>query len=385
MIVPNYPSAKSKLDQFIENGLKHYSKQRNFDNGPENRNNVSSLSPFIKRRILHEREVIKSCLKKYNFQLIEKFIQEVFWRTYWKGWLEGRHEVWNDYKNDLNSQKKKLNGSNIEKDYEKAVNARTGIECFDFWVNELTKSGYLHNHSRMWFASIWIFTLNLPWELGADFFYKNLLDADAASNTLSWRWVSGLHTKDKVYLAREENIEKFSKFKFYDKKILAKNFAVNKYKLYEYNESSFFNEKFDRIDYYLINQNNLIYDESFLKKLEHTKVIYLDLLQYTENSEIKKNFELNAVKEYLNWIKGKKIEVQICKNEDELKSIVNDSELLTSYPSVGYEKDRLSELEAKKKINLKYLYDPYDLICWPYAKSGFFKFKNQIEDFIKII
>ena len=385
MIAPNYLSAKSKLDNFIENGLKSYSQRRNFDNGPENRNNVSSLSPFIKRRILHEREVIKSCLKKYNFQLIEKFIQEVFWRTYWKGWLEGRHEVWNDYKNDLNNLKKKLNGSNIEKDYEKAVNARTGIECFDFWVNELTKSGYLHNHSRMWFASIWIFTLNLPWELGADFFYKNLLDADAASNTLSWRWVSGLHTKDKVYLAREENIEKFSKFKFNDKKILAKNYTVNEYKFYEYNESSFFNEKFDRIDYYLINQNNLVYDESLLKKLEHTKVIYLDLLQYTENSQIKKDFESNAVKEYLNWLEEKKIEVQICKNEDELKFIVNDSELLTSYPSVGYEKDRLSELEEQKKINLKYIYDPYDLICWPHAKSGFFKFKNKIGDFIEII
>ena len=64
----------------------------------------------------------------------------------------------------------------------------------------------------MWFASIWIFTLNLPWELGANFFYKNLLDADPASNTLSWRWVAGLHTEGKFYLARQENIEKFSNF-----------------------------------------------------------------------------------------------------------------------------------------------------------------------------
>ena len=75
----------------------------------------------------------------------------------------------------------------------------------------------------MWFASIWIFTLKLPWELGADFFYKNLLDADPASNTLSWRWVAGLQTEGKVYLASEENIEKFSKFKFSNKSVLEKN------------------------------------------------------------------------------------------------------------------------------------------------------------------
>ena len=202
----------------------------------------------------------------------------------------------------------------------------------------------------MWFASIWIFTLNLPWELGADFFYKNLLDADAASNTLSWRWVSGLHTKDKVYLAREENIEKFSKFRFKDKQILAKRYKTKEYKFYEYSECSFSNEKFDNIDYYLINQNNLIYDDSILKKLEKSKFLYLNLLQYSGNSKIKQDFESSAVEEYINWLKENKIEVKIINNEDELNSLVNGSELLTAYPSIGYEKDKLSELKKKKLI-----------------------------------
>jgi hypothetical protein len=67
-------------------------------------------------------------------------------------------------------------------------------------------TGYLHNHARMWFASIWIFTLRLPWELGAAFFYEHLLDGDVASNTLSWRWVAGLQTPGKTYVARADNI-----------------------------------------------------------------------------------------------------------------------------------------------------------------------------------
>ena len=66
----------------------------------------------------------------------------------------------------------------------------------------------------MWFASIWIFTLRLPWALGADFFLRHLIDADAASNTLSWRWGAGLQTVGKTYLARTENIARYTNGRF---------------------------------------------------------------------------------------------------------------------------------------------------------------------------
>ena len=76
----------------------------------------------------------------------------------------------------------------------------------------------------MWFASIWIHTLELQWELGADFFLKHLLDGDPASNTLSWRWVAGIHTKGKNYIARKSNIEKYSNIKMLDNEIYVRNF-----------------------------------------------------------------------------------------------------------------------------------------------------------------
>ena len=81
-------------------------------------------------------------------------------------------------------------------------------------LRELVDTGYLHNHTRMWFASIWIFTLGLPWQLGADFFYRHLLDGDAASNTLSWRWVAGLQTAGKTYLATASNISRYTEGRF---------------------------------------------------------------------------------------------------------------------------------------------------------------------------
>lgn len=87
--------------------------------------------------------------------MAEKFLQEVAWRTYWKGWLELRPSVWTDYLADL---KRLVRVST----YQQAIEGRTGIDCFDSWTNELIEYGFLHNHARMWFASIWIFKLKLP-------------------------------------------------------------------------------------------------------------------------------------------------------------------------------------------------------------------------------
>ena len=95
-----------------------------------------------------------------------------------------------------------------------------------FLAHELVETGYLHNHARMWFASIWIFTLRLPWELGADFFLRHLLDGDPASNTLSWRWVAGLHTAGKTYLARADNIANFTGRRFKPARDDLASFAV---------------------------------------------------------------------------------------------------------------------------------------------------------------
>ena len=67
----------------------------------------------------------------------------------------------------------------------------------------------------MWFASIWIFTLGLPWQQGAEFFMKYLRDGDPASNTLGWRWVAGLQTRGKAYAARAENIDHFTRGRFF--------------------------------------------------------------------------------------------------------------------------------------------------------------------------
>ena len=212
---PSRALALEKLTDFIPKAGLSYRNKRNYDFGPSKHNHVSQLSPFIRRRIVTEAEVLKAILNKYSLSSSEKFVQEVFWRTYWKGWLDMRPSVWLDYQNDLSQLENQImTQAGLRKSWETACEGKTEIDCFDFWARVLKETGYLHYHARMWFSSIWIFTLNLPWQLGADFFLRHLLDGDPASNTLSWRWVAGLQTQGKTYLARRDNISKFTDDRF---------------------------------------------------------------------------------------------------------------------------------------------------------------------------
>lgn len=206
---PTRTAALAQLEKFLPLAAK-YASTRNFDLGPDHHTGVSQLSPYLRTRLITEEETTRAVLGKHSPRAAEKFLQEIAWRTYWKGWLEIRPTAWHHYTSTLTSLEKQRNLP----DYQNAISGNTPIPCFNHWATELTSTGYLHNHARMWFASIWVFTLRLPWQLGADFFLTHLLDADPAANTLSWRWVAGLHTPGKHYLARSSNIQKFTHGRF---------------------------------------------------------------------------------------------------------------------------------------------------------------------------
>ncbi|WP_337661068.1 FAD-binding domain-containing protein [Erythrobacter sp. Alg231-14] len=211
---PTRAAGLKRLTQFIPSAGDAYANTRNFDDGvPQSgaRSNVSQLSPWLHAGLISETEVIEAVLAEHSLETADKFIAEVFWRVYFKGYFEQRPTVWPAYITGRDAAIAALDdNADMAASYTRAINGRTGIQAFDHWARELVSTGYLHNHARMWFASIWIFTLRLDWQLGADFFLQHLIDGDAASNTLSWRWVGGLHTKGKTYLARADNIARFT-------------------------------------------------------------------------------------------------------------------------------------------------------------------------------
>ena len=199
---PTRAAALARMSEFLPVAGR-YAADRNFVR--PGHPNISRLSPWVQKRLLLEEEVVDAARARWPFEAVEKFVQEVYWRTYWKGWLEQRPAAWSRWVETVPKLHDSLSAEQ-RSTLEAALAGRTSIAGFDDWAKELVDTGYLHNHARMWFASIWIFTLKLPWELGAAFFYEHLLDGDVASNTLSWRWVAGLQTPGKTYVAKADNI-----------------------------------------------------------------------------------------------------------------------------------------------------------------------------------
>ncbi len=200
-------AALARLRDFAPVAGAQYARLRNIDRGPGDHQHVSRLSAALRRRLISEDEVVGAVLNQHGLAGAEKFVSEVFWRTYWKGWLEQRPSVWEGYLQAVARQEERQDRSTaLTRRHSDAVDGRSGIDCFDAWATELRETGYLHNWARMQFASIWIFTLGLPWELGAAHMLSQLIDGDPASNTLSWRWVAGLHTAGKTYLADPDRI-----------------------------------------------------------------------------------------------------------------------------------------------------------------------------------
>lgn len=211
----NFPMTRAvgmaRLDAFSSRMGRAYAAGRNTDHGSMAETSTSALSPYLRRRLVLEQEVVDAALAVHGPVEADKFVQEVFWRSYFKGHLETRPALWTDYLRLVEQERQRLETqSGLRRGFEQAVAGRTGIDGFDDWAQELVAANWLHNHTRMWFASIWIFTLRLPWALGADFFLRHLIDGDPASNTLSWRWVAGLHTRGKPYAARAENIRRYT-------------------------------------------------------------------------------------------------------------------------------------------------------------------------------
>ena len=382
--------AENLLDSYMPKAGSYYELKRNFSIDLDtNKNTTSLLSPYIRYRILSEEKILKEVLNNHSYFESEKYIQEIFWRTYWKGWLEHRPEIYDDYLSDRDIL---LNKFANKKFYQNAIKANTNYNFFNKWVLDLKNKGYLHNHIRMWFASIWIFNLNLPWQLGADFFMQHLLDGDPASNTLSWRWVSGIQTKGKNYIARKSNIEKYSNIKLNKNEILNENvYPIQDDKVYNIKEININHEiNKDNIKAIIVptDEINIVKDlniqncNSFyglplndyndhkfdIKIINHIKKITLSLL----NDDIfyqKSNYELhfdNYYDELNKWINNKKI-----------------NEIYLPYVTKGNWKNIYKKIiKNNPSVNFIVFNRNYDAKSWIYSKKGFFNFKKNIQKII---
>jgi deoxyribodipyrimidine photo-lyase len=364
---PTRNAALERLESFVPLAAK-YAGSRNFDLGAGKHDGVSRLSPYIRTRLVSEEECTRAALQNHSARSAEKFLQEIAWRTYWKGWLEMRPDVWRHYLSSLAEQEK-------SDAYETAISGETGIECFDHWARELIETGYLHNHARMWFASIWIFTLKLPWQLGADFFLTHLLDGDPAANTLSWRWVAGLHTPGKHYLARASNIEKFTNGRF--------------------NPAGQLNEaappipadrSFERQSLHLPPNakpqgrvGHLMFPEDLSPPPEdigeiHSTAAYLP--EASKTTGLVTAFLDGAITDTLNRTHGTRLDGTFHSSVNNWISAEKIDAVVISKPTFGHTRDFL-ESHAIPGTTHAFVRN-WDRLLWPHATAGFFKLKQAL-------
>ena len=365
-----FEEANSKLEKFLKDKLSSYHELRNYDYGIENHSNVSQISKYISHRILLEYDIMK---KLKNYDKKKKFTEEILWRLYWRGYLEKHKSIWYEYKNFKETP---CNSNHLEK----ATNGKTGIHCFDTWIDELRGNNYLHNHSRMWFASIWIFTLKLPWQLGAKLFMKYLLDGDAASNTLSWRWVAGLHTNNKPYKASKENINKYTFNRFKGSPINLSKIPIKTSYIKHQSHKLPSIKTSIKSNVLIMFENDLnISNRSYLFN-SYSRIYILFNVIIEENSKLSENvieFKYDLI-EYIN----KLIPNSEIINSIDLYSKLNNLKYIdVIYPGIGNNLDLINKYSKQKNVEINYILREEDLSYWNYADSGFYKFKKSLNEF----
>lgn len=390
---PTRTAALERLNRFLPHAGRDYAARRNYDHGRDGHDGVSTLSPYIRARLVTEAEVLEATLARHSVKSAEKFIQEVYWRTYWKGWLELRPAVWGQHKTALKGALDHVQTqSGLRDRWEAACKGQTDIECFNKWAQELVETGYLHNHARMWFASIWIFTLRLPWELGADFFLRHLLDGDPASNTLSWRWVAGIQTPGKTYLARTSNISKYTEGRFSPKGQLAREAPAlsgpPKPDIIPLPEgdlavpttrTGLILHDDDLSPGFILDTGiapvatAVISTRSGLSPLAVADHVTAFAQSVAEDTKKRFGVRLGAVS-------------QISATATALASWANDAgldQVVTAYAPVGPTADVLNRFSTTEGTPpLRRVRRAYDSSAWPHATHGFFRFKDKIPQFL---
>ena len=360
--------ASQEVRAFLRGPVIGYAKKRNFDYGYSDNQHVSRLSKYVSHRIISEYDLIRSVLSQHEYPKVEKFIQEIFWRIYWKGWLEMRPAVWTDFiELPTNYKSVKL---------EAALKADSGIKCFDYWVNELRETNYLHNHARMWFASIWIFTLELPWQLGARFFLEYLMDGDAASNTLSWRWVAGLQTKGKQYKASSHNIETYTEGRFTESLINETPKLEVKYKDYPITRGIPAANAQQHHDNLLMFENDLNYYGREDLYRGYKNIYVVSLPNYARNIKLSRpvmEYKEDLVTQFCDTFTNATV---LSSNIESTIRSINTFDIV--YPFVGENLTFLESLRSKTSIKYDCLFRHADHISMQYCQKGFFHFKENI-------
>lgn len=186
---PGQDGAQIKLENFIENHLNDYDRQRDIPTAEA----TSYLAPHLHFGEISSWQIWRTIeeLKRNpqrNIKAIERFCSELGWREFSHYLLYHFPDLPHaNFRSKFDAFPWQNNKDNLTK-WQKGL---TGYPVVDAGMRELWRTGYMHNRIRMITASFLTKDLLIDWRLGAKWFFYTLLDANLANNSANWQWVAG--------------------------------------------------------------------------------------------------------------------------------------------------------------------------------------------------
>ena len=177
-----------------------YGKTRNSLDGA-----VLRVSPYIRHGVVTLAELRDRALDAPGWP--EKFIQQLAWRDYFqRRYRQDPDGIWDNQEEYKTGFTHDDYADDLPEDI---TNGETGVAAMDGFIAQLLKTGYLHNHARLYLASYVVHWRRVKWQTGARWFLSHLLDGDPASNNYSWQWVASTFA-NKPYYFNLDNLQHFA-------------------------------------------------------------------------------------------------------------------------------------------------------------------------------
>ncbi len=157
---------------------------------------TSMMSPYLRFGVVHPRQLISDLPSHAGADV---FRSEIAWREFYADVLFHRPDsMWKNLQAKMDVLPVDTDLA-AKKRFAVWCEARTGYPIVDAGIRQMLAIGWMHNRVRMIVASFLVKDLHVPWQWGARFFMKHLVDGDIASNNHGWQWTAGTGTDASPY------------------------------------------------------------------------------------------------------------------------------------------------------------------------------------------
>jgi deoxyribodipyrimidine photo-lyase len=181
---PGEAGAAKRLQRFIRDAMPGYSIARDIPS----QDGTSGLSPHLHFGEISPTAVWHAAVAGKPGPGQKSFLNELLWHEF------AAYLLWHHPQLPEQNLRKEFDAFAWAED-EGSLSAwqrgLTGIPIVDAGMRQLWQTGWMHNRIRMVCASFLIKHLLIPWQTGEAWFWDTLVDADLATNAVSWQWVAG--------------------------------------------------------------------------------------------------------------------------------------------------------------------------------------------------